>query len=55
MKPRAIDQTRLKGLKLLTGNYMIVNIDDHEEFLSVMIGSYLSETRDLRQDERRLE
>jgi len=35
MKPRAIDQPGLKGLELLTGNDMVMNVYDHNEILSV--------------------
>jgi hypothetical protein len=38
MKPRAVDQARLKGLQLLAGNNVIVNIDNHDEILSALIG-----------------
>jgi len=34
MKPRAVDQSGLKGLELLAGDDMIVNVDDQEDILS---------------------
>jgi hypothetical protein len=34
MKPGAIDQAGLKGLELLTGYNVIVNVDNHGEILS---------------------
>jgi hypothetical protein len=34
MKPGAIDQAGLKGLELLAGYNVIVNVDNHGEILS---------------------
>jgi hypothetical protein len=34
MKSGAVDQTGLKGLKLLAGDYVVVNVDDHAQILS---------------------
>jgi hypothetical protein len=31
MKPRTIDQTRLKGLELLSRDNVIVNVDNHKK------------------------
>jgi hypothetical protein len=38
MKTRAVDQAGLKSLKLLAGNDMIVNIDNHDKILSTVVG-----------------
>src|SRR5688572_31545755 len=38
MKSRAVDQTGLKGLELLAGNDMIVNVDNHDAILSMRLG-----------------
>jgi hypothetical protein len=54
MKAGAIDQPGLERLELLAGNDMIVNIDNHDEILSIRNGSYLSESDDAQQDGRRL-
>jgi hypothetical protein len=35
METRAIDQTRLERLELLAGDDMVVNIDNHNEILSM--------------------
>src|ERR1043165_2010364 len=37
MKPGAVDQTGLIGLELLTGDDVIVNIDNHDEILSMKL------------------
>jgi hypothetical protein len=45
VKARAVDQTSLKCLQLLTGNNMIVDIDDHETILLSKWSLYLTDKR----------
>ena len=40
----------LEGLKLLAGNNMIMNVDNHDAILSLQTNSSLSETAVARQD-----
>jgi hypothetical protein len=43
VKTRAVDQPRLKSLQLLAGNDVIVNVDNHRNFLLAQVTSYLAE------------
>jgi hypothetical protein len=43
VKPRAVDQPRLKSLQLLAGNDVVVNVDHHWNFLLAQVTSYLAE------------
>src|SRR5262249_56299574 len=44
-EPRAVDQTRLKSLKLLTRDDVIVNINNHVQSFRCKLASSLSDSR----------
>src|SRR5262245_14612989 len=45
MEASAVDQTRLKSLKLLTRNNVIVNINNHDQSFRYRLASSLSDSR----------